>query len=127
VTYGVNQPIIYPGAEGGTIYLGANSFGDTTQSIGVFGQSSPGVITVTQSTTPSGQQYILKDRLWYRSLRTSGAQVKLYRIELCGDTDTATCAAQFTGTSKMVLTFKGTDTIPGNPDEVVTRIGVRLT
>jgi len=125
VTYGVKQPILYPAAEGGTLYLGAASFGDMSESTGVFGQSSPSVITVRQAKTPEGQ-YILSNKLWYRQLRTSGAQVKSYVIKLCGDTD-ASCTIKATGTSKLILSFKGTETIPGNPDLVVTRIGVKLT
>ncbi len=125
MTYGVNQPIIYPGAEGGTIYLGATNFGDISESIGVFGQSSPGVMTVKQSKTLEGG-FILYNRLWYRQLRTSGAQAKMYLIKLCGDTDTTNCNKQYTGTGKLILSFKSTETIPGNPVMVVTKIGVKL-
>ncbi len=125
MTYGVNQPIIYPGAEGGTIYLGATDFGDASEGIGVFGQSSPGIITVKQNKTTEGS-YILYSRLRYRQLRTSGAQTKLYMIKLCGDTDLENCNKHATGTGKLMLSFKSTETIPGNPDTVVTKIGVKL-
>ncbi|MBM3304223.1 MAG: hypothetical protein FJY76_03925 [Candidatus Aenigmarchaeota archaeon] len=127
VTYGVRQPIIYPSAEGGTLYLGATNFGDASESIGVFGQSSPGVITVRQNVMPEGNYYILSTKLWYRQLRTSGAQVKSYVIKLCGDTDITDCNKQSSGTGKLILSFKSTETIPGNPDLVVTKIGVKLT
>ena len=123
--YGVKQPILYPGAEGATLYLGATNFGDITESIGVFGHSSPGVITVKQAVTPEGN-YFLSTKLWYRQLRTSGTQTKSYIIKLCGEND-ASCTVKATGTGKLILSFKGTETIPGNPDLVVTTIGVKLT
>jgi hypothetical protein len=128
LTYGVNQPMLYPGAEGAVVYIGA-TLGDLSQDVGTFGQSSPGIITVRQNTTSTGS-YLLTTRLKFRYLATSGATQKHYIIKLCSDTDSG-CTQRITGTSSATFIFKGTEVVQGTVDGiatdiVVTKIGVRL-
>ena len=131
LTYGVNQPVLYSGPEDSVIYLGT-TIGDALQGTGVFGQSSPGVITMKQTATMSST-YLLTTRLRFRPLTAvatteSGSVSKNYLIKLCRDDDLAGCSRQATGTSGVTFTFRGTEvTQGGNIDTVVTKIGVKMT
>jgi len=123
-SFGINQPIIYPLAEGGAVYVGASSFSETSSS-GTFGQSAPGVISATQE--KGERAYVMNMALRYRELKTSTAPAKSYLIKLCGEADPG-CTSTYTGSSSARFTFRGTETVPmqGSPDLVVTKIGVSL-
>lgn len=123
ITYATSQPML--GAESdAVIYLGAASFSDISEGSGVFGRSSPGIITVRQSASISGG-YVIRSKLRYRELVAPGLQPRVFLISLCRESD-AGCSAGATGSTELTLTFLGTETVPGPPDRVVTKIGVRL-
>jgi hypothetical protein len=126
ITYLSRQPML--SVQGGSmVYIGIANFGDMNQTGGLYGQSAPGIMTLSQNASMGGD-YLITLKLRFRDLVTSGGQSKIYRIKLCDENDLTSCNNRLGGSSKLSLSFKGTQTIPGSgsPDQIVTTIGVRL-
>jgi len=85
------------------IYIGSVSFSDVDRDTGVYGQSSPGVMTLT--TSHIADEFLYRIKLHYRDLETFTAPIRGYKV--------AVRSSKPAGASSVVVSFGSTETLPG--------------
>jgi len=95
-----DQPMIFNASK---IYLGGAGFEDVTSEVGVYGEASPGVITLSTATVSTG--YGISLNIHYRELDTKTSPLKGYKIVLTTDS-----GGIETGAGKMTISFDKTYT-----------------
>lgn len=89
--------------ERSVVYLGSVSFADIDEETGVYGRSSPGVMTLEM--TKSGAEYLYKIKLHYRELETVTAPIKGYKL--------AVRSSKPSGHNNLIVSFGSTDVLEG--------------
>jgi hypothetical protein len=101
-----------------TIYIGTTSFMDMDKEVGVYGQSKPGVLSLTTERYIEDYRYRMK--LHYRELETVSAPEKGYIIALR--------SSKSSGSNSVIISFGQTEVLPGKAanggDLTVTHIDV---
>ena len=117
---GINQPFVF-GTE--DVYLGEASFNDIESEVGVYGESSPSIISLTSKA--SGTGYIVPIKLHFRELDTVTAPKKGYKIII-----KTVDGGKKTGTGKLSISYGGIENLRGQAanggDLIVTNVLVQV-
>jgi hypothetical protein len=123
IAFALEQPLMFPNT---TFYLGATSFEDINDT-GVYGESSPSVVTLRENSTANYNQ--IDTEIIYRELLRQDPPRRGYIIALCPKGD-AGCDDVITGNQRITLSFDRTVNMPGQAsnggDLVVTYINVNI-